>query len=60
MNKKLKAWRKEMHLSQLALSKLLGVHVSSVKNWESGRRAPGNRSIKDLKRLGFEMEKESE
>lgn len=57
MKEALRAWRKEMNLSQLALSKLMGVHVSSVKNWESGRKSPDNRSRADLKRLGFDVSK---
>lgn len=35
--RELKKWRREQFLSQTNLANLLGVHYTTVANWESGR-----------------------
>ena len=38
--RELRAWRREQFLSQPALASLLGVHYTTVANWEAGRAEP--------------------
>jgi putative transcriptional regulator len=37
--------RRELELSQPAFSKLLGVPVGTIRDWEQGRKEPGSAAI---------------
>lgn len=48
MKHRVKEAREAKGLSQLALSELVGVSLTSVQNWESGRGAPSSGRLKKL------------
>lgn len=45
---RLKQLRKEKQMTQQKLSILLGVHINSIKRWETGKRFPGPGEIQAL------------
>ena len=45
---RLKQLRRQQHLSQMALSKIIGVSQQTVGSWETGRTSPDNNMITTL------------
>ncbi len=45
------ALRRKKHLSRPDLGELLGVNLSTVRNWETGRFGPTYRHLRALDRL---------
>lgn len=48
LSERLKTLRKKQHLSQMALSKFIGVSQQTIGSWETGRTSPDNNMITAL------------
>jgi len=46
--RELRRWRQEQFLSQAELAGLLGLHYTTVANWEAGRADPHPEAMLDL------------
>jgi transcriptional regulator with XRE-family HTH domain len=54
--RRLKQLRKKKKLTQLKLSIILGVHISTIKRWETGKRFPDPTEIQAIAQaLGVRM-----
>jgi DNA-binding transcriptional regulator YiaG len=47
----IKDFRDKEELSQYDLAKKLGVTISTIQNWESGRKTPGLKSTRKIRAL---------
>ena len=60
MNKTIKELRKNMGLSALQLSRILGVSHTSIANWENGLSEPINIMKEKIMRLKRKIEKQQD
>ena len=53
----LKSIREELHISQCALSRFLGVSVNLIQKWETGKHCPSLANVELWARaLGYELD----